>query len=72
MALKKEFYFPEETMKCNINSIYKRKASMMNMENDRGIFGLSVFKKMIDKLIYIAKYPLLDEKMTNSNVGARK
>ena len=27
---------------------------------------------MIDKLIYTEKYPLLDENMTNSNVGARK
>jgi hypothetical protein len=60
-GIKKEFYFPEEIMKCNITSIYKRKGSRMNMENDRGIFGLSLFKKMIDKLVYIEKYPLLDE-----------
>ena len=42
------------------------------MDNDRGIFGLSVFKKMIDKLLYLEKYPLLDSNMSDSNVGARK
>ena len=42
------------------------------MDNDRGIFGLSVFKKIIDKLIYIEKYPLLDQNMSDSNIGARK
>ena len=42
------------------------------MDNDRGIFGLSVFNKIIDKLIYIEKYPLLDQNMSDSNIGARK
>ena len=39
------------------------------MENYRGIF---VFKKMIDKMIYLDKYPLLDANMSDSNIGARK
>ena len=42
------------------------------MENDRSIFGLSVFKKIIDKLIYQEKYPSIDQFMTDSNIGARK
>ena len=29
-------------------------------------------KKIIDKIIYIEKYPLLDENMSDSNIGARK
>ena len=42
------------------------------MENERGIFGLSVFKKIIDKIIYLEKYPHLDENMSDSNIGARR
>ena len=56
----------------NITTIYKRKGSKHNLENDRGIFGLSVFKKIIDKLIYQEKYPFIDQFMTDSNIGARK
>ena len=54
-------------MKSDITSIYKKKGSRLDMDNDRGIFGLSIFKKIIDKLIYIEKYPLLDANMTDSN-----
>ena len=71
-GIKSEFYFPNEVLKSNITSIYKRKGSRLSMENNRGIFGLSVYNKMIDKLIYLEKYTLLDENMTDSNVGARK
>ena len=41
------------------------------MENDRGIFSLSIFRKIIDRLIYKEKYPLIDSGMTDSNIGAR-
>ena len=37
----------------------------------RGNFGLSLFKKIIDKLIYQEKYPLLDQNMSDFNIGAR-
>ena len=71
-GIRREYYFPLETLQSNITSIYKRKGSRLSMENDRGIFGLSVFKKIIDKIIYLDKYPLLDENMLDSNIGARK
>ena len=58
-GIKSEFYFPTEVLKSNITSIYKRKGSRLSMENDRGIFGLSVYKKMIDKLIYLENIPSL-------------
>ena len=44
-GIKMEYFFPPEVLKSNITSIYKRKGSRLDMENDRGIFGLSVFKK---------------------------
>ena len=56
----------------NITTIYKKKGSKHELENDRGIFGLSLFKKIIDKLIYKEKYPLIDEQMSDSNIGARQ
>ena len=39
-GIKMEYFFPPEVLKSNI--IYKRKGSGLDMENDRGIFGLSV------------------------------
>ena len=71
-GIKREFFFPLEVLKSNITSIYKRKGSRLSMENDRGIFGLSIFKKIIDKIVYIEKFPQLDENMSDSNIGARR
>ena len=71
-GIKREFYFPLEVLNSNITSIYKRKGSRLSMENDRGIFGLSIFKKIIDKIVYIEKVPQLDENMSDSNIGARR
>ena len=42
------------------------------MENDRGIFVVSVLRMILDSLIYMDKYSLIDRNMSNSNVGARK
>ena len=42
------------------------------MENDRGIFVVSVLRMILDSLIYEDKYSDVDEKMSNSNIGARK
>ena len=63
-GVKREYFLPLETQKSNITSIYKRKGSRLSMENDRGIFGLSIFKKIMDKIIYLEKYPLLDANMS--------
>ena len=42
------------------------------MKNDRGIFGLSLFRKIIDKMVYEDKYDDIDSFMSDSNIGARK
>ena len=36
----------------NITSILKNEGSRFDLENDRDIFKLTVFKKVLDKLIY--------------------
>ena len=57
---------------ANITTIFKNKGSRMDMNNDRGIFILTVLKKILDKLIYNDNYEDIDKNMSDSNVGARK
>ena len=42
------------------------------MNIDRGIFILTVFKKILDKLLYFDLYDDIDSNMSASNIGARK
>ena len=42
------------------------------MENERGIFILTVLKKMLDKLVYQDNFEDLDDGMSDSNIGSRK
>ena len=65
------FYIPQELKCSNITSIWKRKGSRMDLSNDRGIFILSVLRKILDKILYMHLYPDLDTSMSDSNIGAR-
>ena len=56
----------------NITTIYKNKGSRLDLDNDRGIFILTVLKKMLDKLLYADKYEPIDQNMSDCNVGSRK
>ena len=71
-GMKREIFFPEYVQLANISTIYKNKGSRMEMKNDRGIFILSVFRKVLDKLLYLDKYPDIDKNMSDSNTGAKK
>ena len=42
------------------------------MENDRGIFGVSKIRSIIEKLVYEDKYDTIDSSMSDSNVGGRR
>ena len=57
---------------ANITTIYKKKGSQLEMENDRGIFILPAFRMILEKRIYRDKYSFIDENMSDSNVGGRK
>ena len=63
---------PEKLQYANITTIWKKKGSRQDMENDRGIFVVSVLRMILDSLIYEDKYSDVDENMSNSNIGARK
>ena len=56
----------------NISTIYKNKGSRFELVNDRGIFNMSIFRKIVDRLIYDDKYEHIDANMSDSNVGGRK
>jgi hypothetical protein len=57
---------------ANICAIYKGKGDMNHLESDRGIFLITILKTILMKMIYKEKYPLIDQSMSDSNIGARK
>ena len=57
---------------ANIVSIYKGRGEKMDLDNDRGIFIINLFRSIIMKMVYKDKYPQVDKNMSDSNVGARK
>ena len=63
---------PEFMELCNIVGIYKGKGEKMDLNNDRGIFIVNIFRSVLMKLIYVDKYDIIDRSMSDSNVGARK
>ena len=71
-GIKSEYFIPQNVQMSNITTIFKSSGSRHDLESDRGIFSLSIWRKLIDKMIYLEKYPLIDGNMTDSNVGARK
>ena len=70
--MKTENYIPEFIQNADITTIYKGKGEKNNLENDRGIFLVSIFRSILMRLIYKNKYPILDKNMSDSQVGARK
>ena len=56
----------------NITTIYKNKGSRFELNNDRGIFILTVLKKILDNLTYDDNYSEVDENMSDCNVGSRR
>ena len=70
--IKEEQTFPEALEICNITSIWKSKGCRNEYDNYRGIFRLTIFRSILDKLIYNDEYTTIDNNLTDSNVGARK
>ena len=70
--IKDDQKFPKCLELCNISSIWKRKGSRNSFDNYRGIFRVTIFRSILDRLIYNDEYQNLDKKLTDCNVGARK
>ena len=56
----------------NITAIPKGKTSRTNLEDERGIVIGSVFNSILMTMIYDKKYDVIDENMSDSNIGSRK
>ena len=69
---KNEMCTPRIMQLNNISTIYKNKGSRFDLVNDRGIFNMVTFRKIVDRLVYNEKYELIDKHMSDSNVGGRK
>ena len=70
--IKEQQIYPECLEIYNISSIWKKKGSRNDFENYRGIFRVTVFRSILDSLIYNDEYKTIDKNLTDSNVGARK
>ena len=71
-GIKQKMVVPSMMQFANITSLYKNKGSRLDMDNERGIFILTVLRKILDKLIYNDKYKDIDMEMSDSNIGARR
>ena len=70
---KENLYIPEMMKIVNIAMLPKPgKPGIHNLENQRGIFFISVFRSIVMKLLLRDKYETLDNYMTDSNIGGRK
>ena len=71
-GIRDQISIPKFMHYTHIVSIYKGKGSKMDLENDRGIFIVNIFRSIIMRMVYKDKYKVVDANMSDSNVGARK
>ena len=70
--IREENFVPDFVQLADVATIYKGKGEKCDLKNDRGIFLVTVFRSILMRLIYLDKYEILDENMSDSQVGARK
>ena len=70
--IKSEQKFPKALELCNISSIWKKKGPRNSFDSYRGIFRVTIFRSILDRLIYNDEYHNLDKNQTDCNVGGRK
>ena len=63
---------PEFIRKADIATIYKGKGEKADLKNDRGVFIVSVFRSILMKLVYKDIYQIIDNSMSDSQIGSRK
>ena len=69
--IKQERMIPMLMNITNITTVPKR-GSRLLLDNERGIFGVSVLRYILMRLIYNDKYPVIDRNMSDCQMGARK
>ena len=69
--LKKTKTIPKFMNMANITTVPK-KGSRLKLENERGIFRVSVIRNILMRLIYNSKYNLIDQNISDCQMGERK
>ena len=64
-SIKASQVFPKVFCFDDISSIYKGKGEKTDMNNDRGIFCLTILRNIFDKLLYNDKYETIDSNLTD-------
>ena len=70
--IKANNHIPEFIRHADVATIYKGKGEKCDLKNDRGIFLVTTFRSILMKLIYRDKYDLIDNSMSDSQIGSRK
>ena len=70
--IKDEQIYPKWLELCSLSSIWKLKGPINQLSSYRGILRVSIFRAILDQLIYNDEYSNIDRNLTDSNVGARK
>ena len=63
--IKQEITIPEFMELSNIVSIYKGKGERMDLQNDRGIFIVNIFRSLLMKMVYRDNYAIIDKSMSD-------
>ena len=70
--IKDEQAYPKCLELCNISSLWKKKGNRNDFNCYRGIFRVTIFRSILDRLIYNDEISNIDSNLTDSNVGGRK
>ena len=70
--IKKKQIYPDIFKLSNISSFHKNKGSKDDLNNDRGVFLVVKLRSILDKLIYNDNYEIINDSMSDSNIGGRK
>ena len=70
--MKSQLVIPDFLTYTDITSIYKLKGEKNDLNSERGLFCVSKIRSIIEKLIYQDTYDMIDNCMSDSNVGGRR
>ena len=71
-AIWKSEEIPHQWRRSDIKPIYKGKGTKEDLANYRGVFLSNTICKIFEKMVYRKLEPIIDEKMTEFQAGARK
>ena len=61
-GIKREQKFPNCLKECNITCLFKNKGSKKDLNMYRGIFRVTIFRNILDGLIFNDEYETLEKK----------